>query len=353
VSSAATSGTEQAIAPLTAAAIAELVGGRLEGSGDTEVRRVAALDRAEAGDLSFLASRQYALQYARTRAGVVLLSTELAGLKAQPGPAARVVVDEPHAALLRLLPHLYREAARPVGIHETARIGRGARIGEALAIGAYAVIGEDVVIGDRTWIGEHCVIGSGAVLGSDVRLHAGSTVYGPARLGDRVIIQTGARIGSDGFGYTFEGGEHRRIPHVGRCIVEDDVEVGANSTIDRGSVDDTVIGAGTKIDNLVQIGHNVRIGRLCLLMSQVGVAGSTRIGDGVVLAGQAGLAGHISIGDGARIAAQSGVFGDVPAGETWSGYPARPHREALRASAATFKLAGMMRRLERLLTERE
>jgi UDP-3-O-[3-hydroxymyristoyl] glucosamine N-acyltransferase len=157
------------------------------------------------------------------------------------------------------------------------------------------------------------------------------------------------RVASDGFGYVFRDGAHQKIPHVGRCIIEDDVEVGANTTIDRGSIDDTVVGAGTKIDNLVHVGHNVRIGRLCLLMAQVGVAGSTRIEDGCVLAGQAGIGGHIVIGKGARIGGQAGVFGSVPAGETWSGYPARPHRDALRAQAAVFKLPAMLRKLERLI----
>ena len=160
----------------------------------------------------------------------------------------------------------------------------------------------------------------------------------------RVIIHSGARIGCDGFGYVFRDGAHNKIPHVGRCIIGDDVEIGANTTIDRGSIDDTVIGSGTKIDNLVHIAHNVRIGEKCLIMAQVGVAGSVTIGDGAILAGQAGISGHLSIGAGARLAAQAGVFGDIPAGETWSGYPARPHRESLRASAALFKLAGMMRR---------
>jgi UDP-3-O-[3-hydroxymyristoyl] glucosamine N-acyltransferase len=162
-------------------------------------------------------------------------------------------------------------------------------------------------------------------------------------------VHAGARLGSDGFGYVFRENAHVKIPHVGRCIVESDVEIGANSTIDRGSIDDTVIGAGTKIDNLVHVAHNVRIGRLCLLMAQVGIAGSVRIEDGVILAGQAGIAGHVTIGRGARIAAQGGVFGSVPAGETWSGYPARPHREALRAQAAMFKLPSLIRAIERLI----
>jgi len=152
-------------------------------------------------------------------------------------------------------------------------------------------------------------------------------------------------------GSVFREGAHNKIPHVGRCIIGDDVEIGANSTVDRGSIDDTVIGSGTKIDNLVHIAHNVRVGEKCLVMAQVGVAGSATIGDGAILAGQAGIAGHVSIGAGARIGAQAGVFGDIPPGETWSGYPARPHKESLRASAALFKLAGMIRRLEKLLEE--
>jgi UDP-3-O-[3-hydroxymyristoyl] glucosamine N-acyltransferase len=175
------------------------------------------------------------------------------------------------------------------------------------------------------------------------------TAYPGTRVGARVTVHAGTRLGSDGFGYVFGDGQHRKIPHVGRCIVHDDVEIGANATIDRGSIDDTVIGAGTKIDNLVQLGHNVRLGRLCLVVSQVGISGSTTVEDGVVIGGQAGVGGHITIGRGARIGGQAGVFGSVPAGETWSGYPARPHREALRAQAALFRLATLLRPLERLL----
>jgi UDP-3-O-[3-hydroxymyristoyl] glucosamine N-acyltransferase len=164
-----------------------------------------------------------------------------------------------------------------------------------------------------------------------------------------VILHAGARIGSDGFGYVQQGGQHLKIPHVGRCLIEDDVEIGANTTVDRGSIDDTVIGAGTKIDNLVQIAHNVRIGKVCLIMAQAGIAGSAHIEDGAMVLGQAGIAGHHTIGAGARVAAQAGAFGDIPAGETWSGYPARPHKEALRAQAALFKLPTLLRRIERLL----
>jgi len=200
-------------------------------------------------------------------------------------------------------------------------------------------------------IGPHCVVGDGVSIGDGARLLSGVTIYAGTTLGARTVIHSGARIGCDGFGYVLRDGAHQKILHVGQCIIGDDVEIGANTTIDRGSIDDTVIGNGTKIDNLVQIAHNVRIGEKCLVIAQVGIAGSAKIGNGAVLAGQAGISGHLSIGAGARVAAQAGVFGDIPAGETWSGYPARPHREALRASAALFKLAGMMRRLEKLLGE--
>ncbi|MDE3053856.1 MAG: UDP-3-O-(3-hydroxymyristoyl)glucosamine N-acyltransferase, partial [Gemmatimonadota bacterium] len=239
------------------------------------------------------------------------------------------------------------------GIHPTAVVGAGVELGEAPSIGPYVVVEAGAVLGDRVTIGAHSVIGAGARVGDDTQIYAGATVYARAQLGRRVIMQSGARIGSDGFGYVFGDGRHQKIPHVGGCILEDDVEIGANSTVDRGSIDDTIIGAGTKIDNLVHVGHNVRIGRLCLLMAQVGVAGSVRIEDGAILAGQVGVSGHHTVGKGATLAAQAGVFGDIPAGETWSGYPARPHKEALRAQAALFKLPGLLRRIERLLERSE
>jgi UDP-3-O-[3-hydroxymyristoyl] glucosamine N-acyltransferase len=222
-------------------------------------------------------------------------------------------------------------------------------LGEAVAIGPYAVIGDGADLGDRVVVESHAVVGARARIGADSILWPAVVIYPDAQLGNRVLVHAGARVGCDGFGYVPDDGGHRKIPHVGRCVVEDDVEIGANTTIDRGSIDDTVIGQGTKIDNLVHVGHNVRIGRRCLIMAQVGIAGSARVEDDVILAGQVGLSGHLTVGKGARLGAQAGVFGDVPGGETWSGYPARPHRESLRASAALFKLAGMMKRLERML----
>ncbi|NUQ20602.1 MAG: UDP-3-O-(3-hydroxymyristoyl)glucosamine N-acyltransferase [Gemmatimonadaceae bacterium] len=337
---------------LTAAAVASAVWGRVIGDADAVVAAVAPLDRAGPRDLSFLASARYASLLANARAGVVLVAPDLAETEGAQ-VKARVVVEKPHEALLTLIPRLYQPPTRAPGIDPTARLGRGVTLGDGVTVGAHAVIEDAAAIGDGSWIESHVVVGSGVTIGRDCRLHPHVALYPGARLGDRVQIHSGARIASDGFGYVFREGAHQKIPHVGRTIIESDVEIGANTTIDRGSIDDTVIGAGTKIDNLVHIGHNVRIGKLCLIMAQVGIAGSTHVGDGVILAGQVGLSGHIEIGKGARLAAQAGVFGDVPAGETWSGYPARPHRESLRSHAALFKLAGMIRGLEKLLARSE
>ena len=342
-------GSGEGVRTLTAADIAAAAGGELRGPGDVTVSAVAPIHRARSHDVTFLGSARYAPLLASSEPGILLVTPELAEA---PGRAlARVVVANPQEALLALLPRLYRAPRRTPGVDATVRIGRGARLGGDAAIGPHVVIGDGAQIGEGVTIDPHVVIGDGVTIGNGCHLFPHVTLYPGTTLGDRVVIHAGARIGSDGFGYVFRNGGHAKLPHVGRCIVESDVEIGANTTVDRGSIDDTVIGAGTKIDNLVQIGHNVRVGRLCLLMAQVGVAGSVRIGDGCVLAGQVGVSGHHEIGDGARLAAQAGVFGDVPAGETWSGYPARPHRESLRAHAALFRLAELMKRLERLLRD--
>ena len=333
---------------LTAAAIAQLTGGKLHGDAEARVSSVAPLDRAVEGQLTFCGSARYAALLAATRASVVLVGPDVAD--AETAARARVVVERPHDSLVGLLPRLYHiPVARP-GIHPSAVLARGATIGADVSIGPFVHVGTGAVLGDRVALDAGVSVGAGVRIGDDSRLFAGVTVYPGSELGKRVAVHARAVIGSDGFGYVWREGRHEKIPHVGRCIIQDDVEIGAGTTIDRGSIDDTIIGAGTKIDNLVMIAHNVRIGRLCMVAAQAGIAGSVRIEDGVVIGGQAGFQGHHTIGKGARIGAQSGVFGDVPAGETWSGYPARPHREALRAQAALFRLSGMMKRIERLLT---
>lgn len=332
---------------LTAAAIAQLTGGKLQGDGDARITSVAPLDRAAEGQLTFCGSARYASQLASTRASIVLVAPDVAD--AASAARARVVVERPHDSLVALLPRLYRMPSSRPGIHPSAVLGRGAVLGADASIGPFVHVGEGAVLGDRVVLDTGVSVGAGVRIGDDCHLFAGVTVYSGSELGKRVAIHAKAVIGSDGFGYVWRDGRHEKIPHVGRCIIQDDVEIGAGTTIDRGSIDDTIIGAGTKIDNLVMVAHNVRIGRLCMIAAQAGIAGSVRIEDGVVIGGQAGLAGHHTIGKGARLGAQSGIFGDVPPGETWSGYPARPHREALRAQAVLFRLSGMMKRLERLL----
>ena len=335
---------------ITAEAIAALVAGELIGDGRVTVSGIAPLDRAGPDQLSIFSSAKYAPLMAGTKAGVVLVDPEL---RETAGGGTRIIVQQPAEKLLPLLAKLYPQQLPVPGIASTARLGKGVRLGEKVSVGEYAVVGSAAILGDGVSVGAHCAIGDGVSVGAGSRFWPGVTVYSGSTIGARTLIHAGCRIGCDGFGYVFRDGAHQKIPHVGRCIIGDDVEIGANTTIDRGSIDDTVIGSGTKIDNLVHIAHNVRIGEKCLVMAQVGIAGSVTVGDGAILAGQVGVSGHLSIGAGARLAAQAGVFGDIPAGETWSGYPARPHRESLRASAALFKLAGMMRRLEKLLGDRE
>ena len=307
------------------------------------VTRVAGLDSADAASLSFFSSARYADEAASTNAGVVFVTSSLATYVAHA--PARIIVGAPQEAMLTAIRLLHAPIPFRAGLDPSSTLGDGASIGDGVAIGPRCVIGRDVAIGTRSRLHAGVTIGDNAVIGSDCILYPGVVVYAETQIGDRVQVQAGAVLGSDGFGYVFRDGAHQKVPHVGRCVIESDVEIGANTTIDRGSVGDTVIGAGSKIDNLVQIGHNVRLGKLCLVMAQVGISGSARIGDGVIIAGQAGLAGHITIGSGARIAGQAGVFGDVPAGETWSGYPARPHRESLRVQAAAHRLPSILKTL--------
>jgi UDP-3-O-[3-hydroxymyristoyl] glucosamine N-acyltransferase len=338
------------VSALTAGEIAAAVGGTLVGDGSVTVQAVAPLDRAGPGDVSFLANAKYSPAFATSQAAVTLVAPDLATL---PGPATRIIVKSPHDALLTLLPRFYSAPVRTPGIDPTARIGRGAQLADDVTIDAYAIVGAGAVLAPRVWIGSHAVVGDGVTVGADSRLYPRVTLYSGTQLGQRVAVHSGTVIGSDGFGYVFRGTEHAKIPHVGRCLIGDDVEIGANTAIDRGSIDDTVIGAGTKIDNLVHISHNVRVGRLCLLLGQSGIGGSSHVEDGCVMAGQSALQGHLTMGKGARLGGQAGGMGHIPAGQTYSGYPGRPHMESLRAYAAMHQLPKYMKLLERLLAESE
>ncbi|MGV3709828.1 MAG: UDP-3-O-(3-hydroxymyristoyl)glucosamine N-acyltransferase [Gemmatimonas sp.] len=334
--------------PVTAAAIAEQTGGVLSGDPTVVVTGVAPLDRAQAHELSLFSTQRYAEWFANTAAGVVLVGRDVAD--APGSPQARIVVDKPVDAMVGLLRHFHKPDPRVSGIHPTAVVAASAVIGENVSIEPFAVIGERVVLGNGCWVGSHVVVGEETRLGEYARLHPHCVIYPRVEIGARAVVHACAQVGREGFGWVTSTGQ--RMPHVGRCVLGDDVEIGANTCVDRGSIDDTVIGAGTKIDNLCQIAHNVRIGRGCFLAAQVGIAGSARIEDGVQMGGQAGLQGHVTVGKRAILGGQAGVLGDVPPGEFWSGYPARPHREQLRSHAAIARLVKLVRPLEELLSHK-
>jgi UDP-3-O-[3-hydroxymyristoyl] glucosamine N-acyltransferase len=334
---------------LTARAVADLVGGRLLGDGAVRISKVGPLDRAGPDALSFAVSGRYAAGLDSCRAGAVLVPEALAS---GTGSTTRIVVSDPYGALVRVLRALYPDEAPEAGVDPSARIGPGVVLGPEVSIGPFVVLGRDVRLGARCRLAQGVSLGDGVVVGDDTIIGPGVVCYAGSTLGSRVVLKAGAVIGGDGFGYLSDGKQHTRIPHVGGCVLEDEVEVGSNTCIDRGSIDDTVIGRGTKLDNLVQVGHNVRIGERCLIMAGVGIAGSTRVGNDVILAGHVGVTDHLVIGDRARIAAKSAIFGDVPAGTSFSGHPARPHRQFLRAQAAMYRLAPIVDELERLVPDR-
>jgi UDP-3-O-[3-hydroxymyristoyl] glucosamine N-acyltransferase len=337
------------VVSLTARAVADLVGGRLLGDGGVSIRTVRPLDRAGPEALSFAVSGRYASELDSSRAGAVLVPESLA---TGAGPTTRIVVSDPYGALVRVLHALYPVTSPVPGIDATARVGPGAVWGPDVSIAAFVVLGRNVRVGARCQLGQGVSLGDDVIVGDDTSIGPGVVCYAGSRIGSRVVLKAGAVIGGEGFGYLSDGKRHTRIPHVGGCILEDEVEVGSNTCIDRGSIDDTVVGRGTKLDNLVQVGHNVRIGERCLIMAGVGIAGSTRVGNDVILAGHVGVTDHLVIGDRARIAAKSAIFGDVPAAASFSGHPARPHRQFLRAQAAMYRLAPIVDELERLVPER-
>ncbi len=296
----------------------------------TPIKAIAPLDQAGQGDLTFLDNQAYVSQFKVTQATAAII-----GKKHQdqiPSHLACFVVDEPYRVFARISAAMFPSAMRPQPVFEGAGIAPGSFIHPEARLEHGVTVDPGVVIGPRAEIGSGTILCAGAIIGADVRLGRHVTI-GPAAtvthalVGNDVIIHTGARIGQDGFGFAMGRHGHDKVPQVGRVIIQDRVEIGANSTIDRGANRDTIIGEGTKIDNLVQIAHNVVIGRHCVIVAQVGISGSTRLGDFVVMGGQAGSVGHITIGTGAQIAGAASVAGDVPAGGRWGGTPARPLRQ--------------------------
>ena len=325
-------------------AIAERLGCRLEGDGSIEIARVAAIETAGAGDLTFFANPKYAAALRTTRASAVILADN-----AEPAPCAMLRCAEPYVSFARAVA-LFAEGWRPApGIDPRAYVSDTATIARDASVGPFAVIGEGAVVGARTIVYPHVTIGRGAVVGEDCVFHAHVSVRERVRIGNRVVLQDGVVIGSDGFGFARTSqGSHEKIPQVGGVLIEDDVEIGANSAVDRPAVGQTTIGAGTKIDNLVQVAHGVAIGRHVLLAAQVGIAGSTVIEDKVTLAGQVGVAGHITIGAGTIATAQTGIPNSVEPGSFVSGYPAISNRDWLKASAVFRKLPELRRTIAAL-----
>lgn len=320
-----------------------LTGARVASSGDGSLRigGVAPLDEAEAGDVTFVEGPRYLPLLAATRAAACFVVPR--HVASVPAGVVALEIAKPHDAYVAVLRRLYPAALSPVplfssGVSPGAHVHSEARLEEGVTVEPGAVVGAGAEIGRGTILSPGCVIGPGVRIGRDCRVGAGATVT-HALLGNRVILHPGVRIGQDGFGYLMSGRGHQKVPQIGRVVIQDDVEIGANTTVDRGANRDTVIGEGTKIDNQVQIGHNVVIGRHCVIVSQVGISGSATLGDFVVIGGQAGVIGHARVGNGAQVAATSSVKDDVPPGGRFGGTPARPIKEWYREELALRRLA--------------
>jgi UDP-3-O-[3-hydroxymyristoyl] glucosamine N-acyltransferase len=324
--------------------LAAQLGCTLEGDGAIDIIRVAALEDGGPGDLTFLANPKYASALAATRASAVIAAPDVTGA---PCPVLRST--NPYLTLARAI-GLLHPAPRPVaGVHPTALIAPDAVIGADVAIGPYAVVGGHARIGDRSVLHPHVVVGAGADVGADCLLHARVSIRERVRIGARCVIQDGAVIGSDGFGFAHRAdGTHEKIPQVATVVIEDDVEIGANTTVDRPAVGETRIRRGTKIDNLVQIAHGVVVGTNALLAAQVGIAGSSTIGNDVMLGGQVGVTGHVTVGDRVKASAKTGVTGHVPADAFITGYPHMDNLEWRKAYAVFRRLPEMRRQLAEL-----
>jgi UDP-3-O-[3-hydroxymyristoyl] glucosamine N-acyltransferase len=328
---------------MTAAEIAALVGARVQGDSAVDLTGVAPLERATGSDLSFLSNPKYGEAALASGAGAILASSA-DGL---PGRTV-LVCDDPYAAFAKVLRHWYPPLERPPGVHPSAVVEPGASVHPTAYVGPFAVVGRDAAVGEGSQVDAGCVVGRNCTIGRGCHLFPRVVLYDDTELGDRVILHSGVVLGSDGFGYAQEDGRHLKIPQVGRVVVEDDVEIGANSTVDRGALEATRIGRGTKIDNLVMVAHNVHVGPHCILVAQSGISGSTSLGHHVIVAGQSGAVGHIRIGNGARVGAKSAVTHDLPDGAFVTGHPAQDHRRWLKERALSGRLEEFFRRLKRV-----
>jgi UDP-3-O-[3-hydroxymyristoyl] glucosamine N-acyltransferase len=329
--------------PFTVAEIAKHLGGEVLGDPSLLLKGFAPADRAQPGDLTFAENEIYFARAEQSAASAVIVDGPF-----KSDRKVLIRVPDSRIAFAKILPLFFPEPVFAAGIHPTAIVPPSAQVDPTAHIGPYCVLGENVRIGPRSVLRGGNYLGANCRLGEEVHLFPNVTLYPNTEIGNRVRIHSGTVVGSDGFGYVLDGGSHRKVPQIGNVIIRDDVEIGANVTIDRGALGPTVIGKGTKIDNLVQIAHNVTFGEHCLVVSQAGIAGSTKLGNYVILAGQAGLAGHLKIGNHVSVGAQSGVMHNIPDGETWLWTPAQPNRQAKRQMIAMQQLPELLRRVSEL-----
>jgi len=324
--------------------IAKLIEGEVVGDAGTIITGVAGIKEAREGDITFLANPKYFSLVDKTRAAAIITSRDIENV---PKPIVRT--ENPSLAFTKIIASFApNEVTHPKGIHKTAILGKNVSLGKLVAIGPYVVMEDNVSIGDNSVIYAGSFIGHHTKIGSDTLIYPNVSIRERISIGNRVIIHSGTVIGSDGFGFVTVKGSHSKIPQIGTVEIADDVEIGANVTVDRARFDKTVIGRGTKIDNLVQIAHNVIIGENSIIVSQAGISGSTEIGNNVTIAGQAGLVGHITIGDNAILAAQAGITKSVPADTMVSGYPAREHRKAIEVNACVQNLPRLYKEIKEL-----
>lgn len=322
--------------------IARLLGGEVLGDTELEITGVSGAEDAREGDITFAVSKKMAALASRGRAACIMVKEAL-----PDAGKAQLKVDDPHYAFAILLGHFYSKQRGPAGVSGLAFVAEGASLAEGVSVQAFAYVSEKVSIGKGSVICPGVFLGDGVRVGEGCVIHPNVVVREQVNIGDRVIIHAGSVIGSDGFGYIQRGGTHHKVPQVGSVTIGDDVEIGANVTIDRATTGVTVIGRGTKIDNLVQVGHNVKVGENSILVAQAGIAGSSVIGNSVVLAGQVGISDHVKIENGTVIGAQSGVMSDLSRG-LYAGSPAMPHREWLKAVSLFSRLPELSKRIQAL-----
>lgn len=328
----------------TLAEIAKLIDGEVVGNPNTIITGVNGIREAKQGDITFVANPKYAPLINKTNASAIITSQDIT---TADKPIIRT--KNPSLAFAEIVSlALPVKIKQPKGIHPTAILADNVKLGKNVSLGAYSILEEGVTVEDNTIIYGGCYIGYDVKIGKDCLIYSDVSIRERVEIGDRVIINNGSVIGSDGFGFTEVNGEHKRIPQIGTVIIEDDVDIGANVAIDRARFDKTIVGKGTKIDNLVHIAHNVLIGENSIIIAQTGISGSSKIGKNVILAGQSGVVGHVAIGDNVIVGAQSGVTKSVPSDTTVSGYPAKPHDIAKKINACIQRLPNLYKTVEEL-----